>query len=170
MVDSLQLHEMQHSRLPRLSPTPGAYSNSHPYMTTGKTIALTRWTFVDKVMSLLLNTLEKTLMRGGIGGRRRRRWEDEMAGWYHRLDGHGFGWTLGVGDGQGGPVCCDSWGRKESDTTEWLNWTELGRSPGEGKSYPLQYSGLENSMDCIVYGVERVRHNWATFTFTLHIS
>ena len=51
--------------------------------------------------------------------------EDEMAGWHHWLDGHEFGWTLGVGDGQGGLVCCDSWGRKESDTTEWLNWTEL---------------------------------------------
>ena len=50
--------------------------------------------------------------------------EDEMAGWHHQLDGHGFGWTLGVGDGQGGLACCDSWGRKESDTTERLNWTE----------------------------------------------
>ena len=51
--------------------------------------------------------------------------EDEMVGWHHRLDGHEFGWTLGVGDGQGGLACCDSWGRKESDTTERLNWTEL---------------------------------------------
>ena len=50
--------------------------------------------------------------------------EDEMAGWHHRLDGHEFEWTPGVGDGQGGLVCCDSWGRKESDTTERLNWTE----------------------------------------------
>ena len=50
--------------------------------------------------------------------------EDEMAGWHHRLDGHEFEWTLGVGDGQGGLACSDSWGRKESDTTEWLNWTE----------------------------------------------
>ena len=49
--------------------------------------------------------------------------EDEMAGWHHWLDGHEFEWTPGVGDGQGGLVCCDSWGRKESDTTEWLNWT-----------------------------------------------
>ena len=51
--------------------------------------------------------------------------EDEMAGWHHRLDGHEFGWTPGVGDGQGGPACCDSWGRKESDTTERRNWTQV---------------------------------------------
>ena len=49
--------------------------------------------------------------------------EDEMDGWHHWLNlGHGFGWTLGVGDGQGVLACCGSWGRKESDTTEWLNW------------------------------------------------
>ena len=53
--------------------------------------------------------------------------EDEMVGWHYRLDGHGFGWTPGVGDGQGGLECCSPWGRKESDTTEWLNWTELKR-------------------------------------------
>ena len=51
--------------------------------------------------------------------------EDEMVGWHHRLNGHGFGWTPGVGDGQGGLACCDSWGRKESDTTERLNWTDI---------------------------------------------
>ena len=51
--------------------------------------------------------------------------ENEMAGWHHRLDGSKFEWTPGVGDGQGGLACCDSWGRKESDTTEPLNWTEL---------------------------------------------
>ena len=48
--------------------------------------------------------------------------EDEMAGWHHWLDGREFEWTLGDGDGQGGLVCCDSWGRKESDTTDQLNW------------------------------------------------
>ena len=51
--------------------------------------------------------------------------ENETVGWHHRLDGHGFGWTLGVGDGQGGLACYGSRGRRESDTTEWLNWTEL---------------------------------------------
>ena len=45
--------------------------------------------------------------------------------WHHRLNGHGFGWTPGVGDGQGGLACCGSWGHKESDVTERLNWTEL---------------------------------------------
>ena len=50
--------------------------------------------------------------------------EDEMDGWHHWLDGHEFKWTPGVGDGQGGLACCNSWGCKESDTTERLNWTE----------------------------------------------
>ena len=51
--------------------------------------------------------------------------EDEMAGWHHQLDGREFEWTLGVGDGQGGLVFCDSWSCKESDTSERLNWTGL---------------------------------------------
>ena len=51
--------------------------------------------------------------------------EDEMVRWHHRLNGHEFGWTPGVGDGQGSLACCGSWGHKESDTTERLNWTEL---------------------------------------------
>ena len=51
--------------------------------------------------------------------------EDEMVRWLHRLNGHGFGWTPGVGDRQGGLACCNSWGCKESDMTEQLNWTEL---------------------------------------------
>ena len=51
--------------------------------------------------------------------------EDEMVGWHHWLNGHGFGWTLGIGDGQGGLAGCSSGSCKESDTTERLNWTEL---------------------------------------------
>ena len=47
-----------------------------------------------------------------------------MVGCHHWLNGHGFGCTPGVGDGQGGLVCCVSWGHKESDMTEWLNWTD----------------------------------------------
>ena len=55
--------------------------------------------------------------------------EDKMVGWHHQLKGHGFGWTPGVGDGQGGLACCSPWGHKESDTTEWLNWTEFVFGP-----------------------------------------
>ena len=51
--------------------------------------------------------------------------KDEMAGGHHWLDGREFEWTPGVGDGQGGLACCNSWGHKELDMTEWLNWTEL---------------------------------------------
>ena len=47
--------------------------------------------------------------------------ENEMVGWHRRLDVHGFGWTPGVGDGQGGLACCGSWGRQEPDMTEQLN-------------------------------------------------
>ena len=97
--------------------------------------------------------------------------EDEMVGWHHRLDGHEFEQAPGVGDGQGSLECCRPRGRKESDMIERMNWTErpsspygsdgnkyacsaadpgsilrLGRSPGEGNGYPLQYSCLENSM------------------------
>ena len=50
--------------------------------------------------------------------------EDEVAGWHHWLDGHEFEWTPGDGDGQGGLVCCDPWGHKESDMTDRLNWTD----------------------------------------------
>ena len=64
--------------------------------------------------------------------------EDEMVGLHHWLDWHEFGWTSGVGDGQGGLACC-SWCRKESDMTEQLNWTDT---------------------------VQRVRHDWVTFPFT----
>ena len=65
--------------------------------------------------------------------------EDERVGWHHRLDGHGFLWTLGVGDGQGGLACCSPWGHTESDTTERLNGTELNEN--------LQYTA-GNSMVC----------------------
>ena len=87
---------------------------SHPYMTTGKIIALTIWTFVIKVMSLLFNMLSKFVM--------------------------GFS--------------CGSAGKESACNAGDVDLIPgLGRSPGEGKHYPLQYAGLENSMDCIVHGV-----------------
>ena len=72
-----------------------------------------------------VDSLEKTDAARDWGQEEKGTLEDEMAGWHHRLDGHESEWTLGVGDGQGGLACCDSWGCKESDTTEWLNWTAM---------------------------------------------
>ena len=72
-----------------------------------------------------VDSLEKSLMLQGFWGQEEKGMtEDEMAGWHHWLDGHESEWTPGVGGGHGGLACCDSWGHKESDTTEWLNWTD----------------------------------------------
>ena len=59
--------------------------------------------------------------------------ENEMAGWHHGLDGRESEWTPRVGDGQGGLACCDSWGRKESDTTERLIWSDYLKKCFKGK-------------------------------------
>ena len=73
--------------------------------------------------------------------------EDEMAGWHHWLDGRESEWTLGVGDGQGGLACCDSWGRKESNTTEWLNWTEyMGK---QWKQWQTLFSWAPKSLQMV---------------------
>ena len=94
------------------------------------------------------DSLEKILMLGKIEGRIRRgqqrmRCLDGITDY----NGHGFGWTLGVGDGQGGLACCGSWGPKESDLTEPLNWTMQLASVGFGantteswKAYDIIYS------------------------------
>ena len=68
--------------------------------------------------------------------------EDEMAGWHHWLNGHESEWTPGVGDGQGGLVCCDSWGHKDSDMTERLNWTEYCYDLTEIFMIPLKWSKM----------------------------
>ena len=65
--------------------------------------------------------------------------EDEMVGWHHRLNGQGFGWTPGVGDGQGSLVCCSPWGCKESDTTE-----QLSRAQYKEFELPRWHSGKES--------------------------
>ena len=69
------------------------------------------------------DSLEKTLMLGDWRREEKGMTEDEMVGWHHWLDGHEFELALGVGDGQGSLACCSPWDRKESDMTEWLNWT-----------------------------------------------
>ena len=67
----------------------------------------------------------KDLDAGRDWGQEEKDTEIELAGSYHRLHAQEFGWTPGVSDGQGGLACCNSWGRKESDTTERLKWTEF---------------------------------------------
>ena len=101
---------------------------------TGRTDAGWKLQYFGHLMRRV-ESLEKTLMLGGLGQEEKGTTEDEMAGWHHWLDGHEFEWTPGVGDGQGGLACCDSWGFKESDTTERLYWTEL------------------NSLNCIIYNL-----------------
>ena len=84
------------------------------------------------------------------GQEEKRTTENKMAGSHHWLDGRESEWTPGVGDGQVGLACCDSWGCKESDTTEWLNWTEVPKAPGiffqPDGSY-LAYSGFRDQQD-----------------------
>ena len=73
--------------------------------------------------------------------------EDEIVRWHHRLNGHEFEQAPGVGEGQGRLACCNPWGRKESDTTEWLNWTEERREAkgkGERKNIP---NWIQNSRE-----------------------
>ena len=72
-----------------------------------------------------VDSLEKTDAGTDWGQEEKGTTEDEMAGWHHRLDGRESEWSLGVGDGQGGLACCDSWGYKESDTTERLIWSDI---------------------------------------------
>ena len=74
--------------------------------------------------------------------------EKEMVGWHHRHNGHGFEWTLGVGDGQWGLACCNSWGCKESDTTERLNWTDT------------RWSKLKTNIIWYPLNVESKRYKW----------
>ena len=92
--------------------------------------------------------------------------EDEMIGWHQWLDGHEFEWTPGVGDGQGGLACCDSWVRKGHNWVTELNWLNWVKRLAEGNGIPLQYSCLENpwteelgSLQSM--GSLRVGHEWA---------
>ena len=84
---------------------------------------------------------------------------DEMVGWHHRLNGHEFEQAPGVGDGQGSLVCCSPWGRKESDTTERLNWTDWTLcicSPPPASAPKLDM--------CWIHGLQGVGQDWSDFT------
>ena len=91
--------------------------------------------------------------------------EDKMAGWYHWLNGRESEWTPGVGDGQGGLACCDSWGRKESDTTERLNWSELWWSSFcVSLARPVSSGSTKPSSRCCYEGIQ-----WMWFTSSLEL-
>ena len=111
-------------------------------------------------LMLRANSFEKTLMLGKIEGRRRRGWQKIRFGWHHQLNGHGFGWILGVGDGQGGLACCDSWGHKELDTTEQLNWIELRRwliwltLPGSSQLITPLTKNFQSALECPTFKYE----------------
>ena len=98
--------------------------------------------------------------------------EDEVVECHHQLSRHGFGWTPGVGDGQGGLACCDSWGRKESDMTEQLNWTEdciIKRKISRALYLALYFQGKPDVLQSM--GSQRVGHNWmTTLNYTLQSS
>ena len=92
--------------------------------------------------------------------------EDEMVGWHYRHNGHGFGWTPKVGDGQGGLACCTSWGCKESDMTEWLNWIELNLSQASwlmmSQSIPhIEKNSLEKYEEWWMVGFSKESANWS---------
>jgi len=124
-------------------------------MTTGKTIALTRRTFnclaLTKPTPILWPPDAKSwlIWKDPDAGKdwaqkEKGTTEDEMVGWHHWLYGHGFGWTPGAGDGQGGLVCLGVSGCKESDTTEQLNWT----NPRKESEVSQSCLTLCDPMDC----------------------
>ena len=109
--------------------------------------------------------------------------EDEMAGWHHWLDGRESEWTPRVGDGQGGLACCDSWGHKESNMTEWLNWTEVYKdtilqnqhfkmqcraNPSESSLRPKRIAEAINKYPLNEWMNEWMQCHWFTLTTQPH--
>ena len=94
------------------------------------------------------------------GQEEKRMTEVEMVGWHHQLKGHEFEWTLGVGDEQGSLGCCSPWSRKESDTTEWLNWTKHMRKlkPEAEKLAPSHPASRGQSRICTL----KHKNSWGT--------
>ena len=98
------------------------------------------------------DSLEMTLMLGKIDGGRRRGWQDEMLGWYHRLDGHEFEQAPGDGDGQGSLACCGPWGCKESNTPELSDWSRWANFYFATNCFKIQLlKTFDNSHDLVSY-------------------
>ena len=95
--------------------------------------------------------------------------EDEMAWWHHRLDGHEFEWTLGVGDEQGDLVCCSSRGHKESDMTERLNWSDLFNKirATKGIFHPKKVT-IKNRNTKILTEAEDIKKRWQEYLEELY--
>ena len=100
----------------------------------GKTDAKLKLQYFGRLMQRF-ESLGRLWCWEGLREEQKRMTEDEMAGWHHRPDGRESEWTPGVGDGQGGLACCNSWSHKESDTTERLKWTELPKPLYKISSY-----------------------------------
>ena len=96
--------------------------------------------------------------------------KDEMAGWHHWLNAHEFGWTLGVGDGQGGLACYDSWGHIELDMTERLNWTDLMEAFGEVLSinvpWSQEFSGVRSSLVFSGFGLKPPASHFESYSYS----
>ena len=78
--------------------------------------------------------------------------ENEMAGWHHWLEGRESEWNLGAGDGQGGLLCCDSWGRKESDMTEPISQNKSAQ-PKDGRATFRMNCGHPGPIDYILFPI-----------------
>ena len=98
--------------------------------------------YPKRILLVYLNSQDSQLSRVSIDISTKTVPEEEMSGWHHWFDGRESEWTPGVGDGQGGLACCDSWVHRKSDTTEWLNWTEL-------KVYDYSFSCSGQYKDCV---------------------
>ena len=144
-----RFHRVPHCRFPVFPPT-GSWEAQHGVWRFSRWSWRADWQMLDSDAGRDWGQKEKGTT------------EDEMAGWHHQLDGHEFEWTPGAGDGQGGLACCNSWGRKELDTTERLNWT--GELDGT-KSQLIEDTVYSYPMDVV-----KEKSLWNSLLYFIHSS